>query len=56
MVHRTTATSEREDDAMAGKTPRGSTVKKEAKSTLKEKREAKREKATGDFIKPRKSR
>lgn len=41
---------------MAGKTPRGNTVKKEAKMTLKEKREAKREKAEAGFIKPRKSR
>lgn len=42
---------------MAGKAPRGSSTKKEAKLTLKEKREAKRDKAAGsEFIKPRKSR
>lgn len=41
---------------MAGKTPRGNTVKKEPKSTLKEKRAAKRERGEAEFIKLRKSR
>lgn len=43
-------------ETMAGKTPRGNTTKKEPKMTLKEKRDAKREKAETGFIKPRKGR
>jgi hypothetical protein len=39
---------------MAGKTPRGNSPKKEAKSTLKEKRAAKRERADVFGRKPRK--
>ncbi len=41
---------------MSGRSPRGGNAKKEPKLTLKEKREAKRERAEETFIKPRKSR
>jgi len=41
---------------MADKTPRATGTKKEAKMTLKEKREVKREKAAADLVKPRKGR
>ncbi|WP_269457838.1 hypothetical protein [Microcella alkaliphila] len=41
---------------MSGKSPRTSSAKKEAKLTIKEKRELKREKAQAAVVKPRKSR
>jgi len=39
---------------MAGKSPRGNALKKQPKSSLKEKRAAKREKGDDTFLKPRK--
>jgi hypothetical protein len=39
---------------MAGKSPRGGALKKQPKSSLKEKRAAKREKMEDTFLKPRK--